>query len=116
MKYLTVILAALLLAACDLSEQPSELPITETNLNAQWCRLCEKDGSYSYCKYLEGKCGDTQIKLQPEKPINTMDPVEIPETESEAIEGREVRIRAQAFHDMCTREYNELLCPEEYKK
>ena len=39
---------------------------------------------------------------------------DLPET-SAPIQGEKVNVHAQAYHEMCTREYDPDLCPERYK-
>lgn len=90
----------------------NDLSITNSNLNEQWCRVCAQDNTLTYCRYLAGKCGG-RVKLEVETPTQPEPQSELPDTSS-AIQGKPVRIRAQALHEMCTRDYNPDLCPPAY--
>lgn len=87
----------------------NDISVTHSNLNQQWCDLCAQDPALTYCKYLRGQNAcDTAV-------VDNGTP-DLPQTRSEAIQGEAVRIRAQAYEEMCRREYNPTLCPPEYKQ
>lgn len=70
-----------------------------TDLNERLCKICAQDSSYSFCKYNQHCTNYTYTpKAEPE-----------PE-KSEPMQGEPVRIRAQAYEDLCKREPESVLC------
>jgi hypothetical protein len=67
-------------------------------LNQQWCDLCAKDSSYSWCKHFP----DCVV-------VVTQAPAE-QEVAGETMQGKAVRIRAQAYEDLCERTPASVLC------
>jgi hypothetical protein len=79
-----------------------ELGVTDSrDLNAQWCRMCSINSSYSWCKYFQ-ECIKKDAPTPP--PSQTIEPA------GETMQGRAVRIRAQAYEDMCNRTPKSVLC------
>ena len=76
------------------------------NLNQQWCDLCAKDSSYSWCSYFP-ECVTNQ------KPSRSTTTMPSSEPMGETMQGRVVRIRAQAYEDLCNRTPDSVLCNQE---
>ena len=73
------------------------------DLNAQWCKMCSIDSSYSWCKHFK----ECIVEQKPTRTTNTMPSVE---PRGETMQGRAVRVRAQAYEDLCTRTPESILC------
>jgi hypothetical protein len=69
------------------------------SLNQQWCDLCAKDSSYSWCSYFP----ECVVEQKPS-------PMPISDPKGETMQGRVVRIRARAYEDMCNRTPDSVLC------
>lgn len=67
-------------------------------LNQQWCDLCAKDSSYSWCKHFPD-CVTVAPVIQPQE-----------EVAGETMQGKAVRLRAQAYEDLCKRTPTSVLC------
>lgn len=86
------------------------LGITNSELNERWCRMCAEDSSYDWCRYFP----ECVTKETVSRTVNTMKSI-VPkqEKQGEAMRGEPVRIRAQAFSDLCARDPNSVLCKGE---
>lgn len=73
------------------------------SLNQQWCELCAKDSSYSWCNHFK-ECVTEQKPTQFTNSIPGVAP------QGETMQGRVVRLRAQAYEDLCTRTPSSVLC------
>lgn len=74
-----------------------------SSLNQQWCDICAKDSSYSWCVHFP-ECVTTE---QSARSTNTMPSVE---PKGETMQGKAVRVRAQAYEDLCARTSESVLC------
>lgn len=76
------------------------------SLNQQWCDICAKDSSYSWCIYFP-ECVTEQ---KPARTTNTMQSVEPQAPQGETMQGKAIRLRAQAYEDLCARTPESVLC------
>jgi len=79
-----------------------EIGVTNaTDLNQRLCQICAQDDSYSFCKHNK-HCADytykPQIKPEPQQ--------------GESMQGEKVRLRAQAYRELCNREPDSVLCDQ----
>lgn len=78
-----------------------EIQVTNSsNLNEQWCNICKIDNSYSWCNNFPTCVPEKELIIEKNHTNNPM-------------KGETVRIRAQAYEDLCARTPDSVLCVKE---
>ena len=66
-------------------------------LNQQWCDICKLDSSFSWCKHFPECVTEPQVWKEPEPSGDTM-------------QGEAVKVRSQAYEDLCAKNPSSILC------